>query len=192
MAEAITTSEPPDGPAPVARREFLRTGLITGLIAAGSPLALIVPSRAWAIELHALTSAEGATLMSVARTIAPHDGLEDAAYAVVIRSIDADAAKSAATLAMLRAGVRRLGADYARRPEAERVRRLEAIETSEFFKTMRTKTLGTLYATPMAYAYFGYQGEAFSKGGYIYRGFDDIKWLPAVPPEDSGPIPKEA
>ena len=24
---------------------------------------------------------------------------------------------------------------------------------------------------------FGYQGESFSQGGYIERGFDDIDWL---------------
>ncbi|MGH8261072.1 MAG: tat (twin-arginine translocation) pathway signal sequence [Steroidobacteraceae bacterium] len=192
MEEPLNTEPSALQDAAVPRREFLKTGLLTGIIAVGGPFALIAPSRAWAIELHALTSAEGATLMAVARTIAPHDKLEDAAYAVVIRSVDDDAAKDPATLAMLRAGLRRLGADFARQSEGERVRRLKAIESSGFFKTMRAKTLGTLYATPMAYAYFGYQGEAFSKGGYIYRGFDDIKWLPPVPPQDSGPIPQEA
>jgi hypothetical protein len=51
------------------------------------------------------------------------------------------------------------------------------------------KTLGTLYATPVAYAYFGYEGEAFSKGGYLLRGFNDLRWLPEVPLVDSGPVP---
>lgn len=174
------------------RRELLKTGLITGVLAAGSPLALIAPSRVWAVELKALTSREGATLLAVARTIAPHDRLEDAAYAVVIRSIDDDAAKSPATLAMLREGISRLGAGFAAAPEADRVEKLRAMESSDFFQAMRIKTLGTLYSTPLAYAYFGYEGEAFSKGGYIYRGFNDLKWLPDVPPEASGPIAGEA
>ena len=52
---------------------------------------------------------------------------------------------------------------------------------------MRAKTLGTLYASPIAYAYFGYEGEAFSKGGYLTRGFDELDWLPDVPLQDSGP-----
>lgn len=178
---------------PLARREFLKTtGLLTGMLAAGSPLALLAPSRAWAIELHSLTSEEGTALMAAARTIAPHDKLEDAAYAAVVRSLDTDAARSAAELAMLREGIRRLGAGFASAPEPERVRRLQAIESSAFFKTLRTATLGTLYATPPAYAYFGYEGEAFSKGGYIYRGFNDLKWLPDVPAADSGPIAGEA
>jgi hypothetical protein len=70
------------------RREFLKTttGLLTGLVVAGSPLALIAPGRAWAVDLTAFTSFEAATLMAVARTIAPHDKLDDAAYALVIRS----------------------------------------------------------------------------------------------------------
>lgn len=175
---------------PIARRQFLEaTGLLTGVLAAGSPLALIAPQRAWAIDLRALTTAEGRILMIVARTIAPHDKLDEAAYAVVVHSVDADAVSDPATLTMLRAGIRRLGASFASAAESERVRRLKAMESSRFFQTLRGKTLGTLYATPIAYAYFGYQGEAFSKGGYLYRGFNDLRWLPEVPLADSGPVP---
>jgi hypothetical protein len=54
---------------------------------------------------------------------------------------------------------------------------------------MRVKTLQILYATPLAYAYFGYEGESFSKGGYLYRGFNDLRWLPDVPLADAGPVP---
>ncbi len=177
----------------VPRRQFVQaTGLLTGVLAAGGPLALIAPARAWAVELKALTTAEGRALLMVCRTICPHDGLEDAAYAVVVRAIDADAAGDAGALATARAGIRRLGAHFATAPEPERVRRLKAIESSAFFQTARTRTLGTLYATSMAYAYFGYQGEAFSKGGYLSRGFNDLDWLPEVPLEDSGPLPGQA
>jgi hypothetical protein len=45
-----------------------------------------------------------------------------------------------------------------------------------------------LYSTPLAYTYFGYEGEAFSKGGYLQRGFNDLRWLPDVPAADSGPV----
>jgi hypothetical protein len=175
---------------PIPRREFLAvSGVLTGLIDAGSPLALMAPSRAWAIDLRTLSSAEGATLMAAMRTIAPHDKLDDAAYALVVQSIDADAAKDAQLLGMLRDGIRQLGAAFASAAEAARVQSLKAIEATPFFQTMRVKTLGTLYATPIAYAYFGYEGEAFSKGGYLLRGFNDLHWLPDVPPADSGPVP---
>jgi hypothetical protein len=174
----------------IPRREFLAaSGVLTGLIAAASPLALMAPSRAWAVDLRALSSAEGATLMAAVRTIAPHDKLDDAAYALVVQSIDADAAKDAQTLGILRDGVRQLGASFVSAAEPARVQALKAVESSIFFQTLRVKTLGTLYATPMAYAYFGYEGEAFSKGGYLVRGFNDLRWLPDVPLQDSGPIP---
>jgi hypothetical protein len=174
----------------IPRREFLgASGVLTGLIAAGSPLALLAPSRAWALDLRVLSSTEGATLMAVARTIAPHDKLDDAAYALVIQSIDADAAKDPQELQMLRDGIHRLGAGFASAPEGARVQALKAVESSAFFQTLRVKTLGTLYATPLAYAYFGYEGEAFSKGGYLLRGFNDLRWLPEVPLADSGPVP---
>jgi hypothetical protein len=174
----------------IPRREFLgASGVLTGLIAAGSPLALLVPSRAWAIDLKVLTSAEGTALMAVTRTIAPHEKLDDAAYALVIQSIDADAAKDAQMLRMLRDGIHQLGAGFATASEPVRVQALKAVESSAFFQTLRVKTLGTLYATPMAYAYFGYEGEAFSKGGYLVRGFNDLRWLPEVPLADSGPVP---
>lgn len=174
----------------IPRREFIgASGVLSGLIAAGSPLALLAPSRAWAVDLKVLSSSEGATLMAVARTIAPHDKLDDAAYALVIRSVDGDAAADAPTLAMLREGIRKLGPGFASSAEPARVQALTALESSAFFKTLRTKTLGVLYATPMAYAYFGYEGEAFSKGGYLLRGFNDLRWLPEVPLQDSGPVP---
>jgi hypothetical protein len=41
----------------------------------------------------------------------------------------------------------------------------------------------------MAYALFGFEGEAFSKGGYLNRGFGSLRWLPEVPLEASGPLP---
>jgi hypothetical protein len=179
---------------PVDRREFLKTttGVLTGVLAAGSPLALIAPSRAWAADLRTFTSAEGATLMAMARTIAPHDKLEDAAYAIVVQSADADASKDETTRKLLKEGVATLGASFATAPENVRVDALKKIEKSPFFQTMRVKTLGVLYATDMAYRYFGYEGEAFSKGGYLFRGFNNLRWLPDVPPADSGPVPKQS
>ena len=173
------------------RRAMLKTttGLLTGLVAAGSPLALIGSGRAWAVDLESLSTMEGATLMAVARTIAPHDKLEDAAYASVVRAIDADANKDPNVRKQVKEGVAVLGSKFAVDAEDERVAALRQIEPSAFFKTIRLKTIQVLYATPMAYAYFGYEGEAFSEGGYLLRGFNDLRWLPEVPTENSGPVP---
>jgi len=173
------------------RRDILKasTGLLAGLVVAGSPLALIARGGAWAIELTSFTTPEGAALMAATRTIMPHDKLDDAAYALVVKAIDRDAAKDELTRKSIKEGIAGLGADFVVSRESERVAALKRVESSEFFKTLRLKTMQVLYATPLAYAYFGYEGEAFSKGGYLFRGFNDLHWLPEVPPEDSGPMP---
>jgi len=174
---------------PVARREFLHvSGVLTGLLAAGSPLTLLAPSRAWAVDLTSLTSPEAATLLAATRTIAPHDKLEDAAYAFVVRALDAAAAKDEALHSQLKEGVASLGAGFAGGSESVRVEALRRIEATPFFQNLRVQTLLVLYSTPLAYAYFGYEGEAFSKGGYLQRGFNDLRWLPDVPAVDSGPV----
>jgi len=174
---------------PMPRRSFLAaTGVVSGLLAAGGPLSLIAPGRAWALELKALTSSQGAVLMSVARTVAPHDALEDAAYALVVKAIDAAAAADEHIRAMVGLGVSGLGENFASQTEAARVAALKAAERSEFFRFARASTLANLYSSALASAHFGYEGEAFSKGGYLTRGFNELNWLPDVPLEDSGPI----
>jgi hypothetical protein len=174
-----------------SRRELLKatTGVLAGLVIPGSPLALIARGPVWGVDLAALTTVEGSTLMAVARTIAPHDKLDDAAYALVIHAVDVAAGKDAAFLKTLQEGVANLWPDFTKDSESKRVEALKRLESSPFFQTMRLKTLQVLYSTPMAYAYFGYEGEAFSKGGYLLRGFNDLQWLPEVPPQDSGPLP---
>ncbi|MEO6186452.1 MAG: tat (twin-arginine translocation) pathway signal sequence, partial [Steroidobacteraceae bacterium] len=125
---------------------------------------------------------------AVARTLAPHDTLADAAYALVVKAIDAECARDPATLAMLRDGLARLGPAFATTAEAARVSALTAVESTAFFRYLRYQTLSNLYASPIAYAHFGYEGESFSKGGYLQRGFNDLRWLPEVPLTDSGPV----
>lgn len=100
--------------ATMRRREFLRTttDVLTGLVIAGSPLALIAPGRAWAVDLAAFTSSEAATLMAVARTIAPHDELDDAAYALVVHALDTDATNDGSTRKVFRESLDRLGTEF--------------------------------------------------------------------------------
>lgn len=175
----------------IDRRELLKTttGILTGLVVTGSPLAIIARGRVWAVDLTALTYSEGAALMAMARTILPHDKLEDAAYALAVQAIDADARNDQSFLKMLREGVASLGPDFTKNSESDRVATLKKMEASTFFRAVRQKAVQILYATPLAYSYFGYEGEAFSKGGYLMRGFNDLRWLPEVPLPDSGPLP---
>lgn len=164
-------------------------GVLTGVIALSSPLAALLPNRAWAVELRVLTSAQAAALLAMIRTIAPHDNLDDAAYALVVNAVDGDAAASAQARTDLTAGIAALGDGFAALTESARVERLKALEAGAFFQSMRIKTLLVLYSNPIAWAHFGFEGEAFSKGGYLLRGFNDLKWLPDVPLADSGAMP---
>lgn len=173
------------------RRAFVRGvgGVLTGVIALSSPLAALLPGRAWAVELGVLSSAEAAALLAMIRTIAPHDTLDDAAYALVVKAIDGDAAASTVARGNLADGIASLGEGFARKSEDARVERLRQIESGAFFLSVRIKTLMVLYSNPIAWAHFGFEGESFSKGGYLLRGFNDLKWLPEVPLADSGALP---
>lgn len=172
------------------RREFLKvTGVLTGCLAVGSPLALLAPSRAWALDLTAFTSEQGATLLAAIRTILPHDGLDDAVYAMVVRSCDADAARDGAIRELYVNGIHSLDTVFVGLDEAGRVAVLRKIEHTPFFQQLRVKAVSTLYSSPLVYDYFGYEGEAFSKGGYLHRGFNDLRWLPEMPAAASGPMP---
>ena len=61
--------------------------------------------------------------------------------------------------------------------EEERVKLLRKIETTPFFQTVRSGLVVSLYNQPEVWPIFGYEGESYSKGGYIERGFNDIDWL---------------
>jgi hypothetical protein len=51
------------------------------------------------------------------------------------------------------------------------------MEAEPFFQKVRGGLVTGIYNNPEVWPLFGYEGESFSKGGYINRGFDDIEWL---------------
>jgi len=176
---------------PLTRREFLRgSGILTGTLAASSVLASLAPSRTWAVELGTLNQAEGEALIKMGRTLYPHGKLQDAVYALLAKDLDADAAKSADTLKVLRDGVAELdkaaGGSFASASAAKQLEVVKAMDGTPFFNAVRGKCITSLYNNEMAFASFGYEGAAYDKGGYITRGFQDIKWLPD-PPKAASP-----
>ena len=171
---------------PLARREFLKgSGILMGTIATGSVLASLAPSPVWAVELKTLDKAEGQTLMAMGRTLYPHKKLPDAVYALLAKDLDGKADPA------LRAGIKALdeaaGGSFAKASAAKRLQVVKAIEGTPFFNTVRGQCVTSLYDNDMAYAVFGYPGSAWEKGGYITRGFQDLKWLSAPSKEASPP-----
>ncbi len=175
---------------PLTRRSLLRgSGLLLGTLAAGGVLTALAPSRAWAVELKTLSSAEGTTLMKMGRTLFPHDKLPDAVYALLAKDLDAGATADSKTTALLRDGIVSLdkaaGGNFAKATAAKQLAAVKSMEATPFFAAVRGKCVTSLYDNDMAFAALGYPGSSWEKGGYITRGFQDLKWLPEPSKEAS-------
>ena len=139
------------------------------------------PDAAWALEVTALMPETMATLIVMARDIYPHDRLADSYYAVAVKGYDVaeEAEAVEAGIAALDAAAQGAGySSYAAVPwEADRVAILRGVEGSAFFQKVRGGMVTGLYNQKEVWPLFGYEGESYSQGGYINRGFDDISWL---------------
>ena len=169
---------------PLARREFLKgSGILMGTLASGSLLATLAPSTAWALELKQLSQGEGETLMAMGRVLFPHTQLPDAVYALLAKDLDGKASGDAATAKLLKDGIAALngaaGGNFAKAPAKKQLEVVKAMAGQPFFAAVRGQCITSLYDNDMAYATFGYPGSAWEKGGYITRGFQDLRWLPA-------------
>jgi hypothetical protein len=177
---------------PLARRDFLKgSGVLMGTLAAGTVLAGLAPSPVWALELKTLSKAEGQTLMAMGRVLYPHKKLPDAVYALLAKDLDAKAAGDAVAAGQIRAGIAALnqaaGGNFGKAAAPRKLEIVKAMEGQPFFGTVRGQCITSLYDNDMAFAVFGYPGSAWEKGGYITRGFQDLKWLPAPSAEASPP-----
>jgi hypothetical protein len=177
----------------INRRQFLESsGQAAGVavVAVAGVTMLVDPRGAWAMTLEAIPATDAQTLLQALRILYPHDSLSDQYYAQVVAALDQDAKADEAVAAMLKDGI--AGLDQAGpvafvglSPGNQR-RVLEELEASEFFQTIRFKTIAVFYNNPLVWEAFGYEGEAFEYGGYVERGFDDLGWLPD-PPDDASP-----
>lgn len=181
----------------LTRRTFVAAGgagLVGTLAFATGGIALLAPSRSWALSLESLDSHVGQTLLRMTRHIYPHDTLEDAVYALVVRALDAEAAGNPEVAEMLRGGVTELDRVATRTGSvhwlalspAAQFGALETRSSGAFFQKVRSTAVVALYNNDMAFAHFGYEGPAFQQGGYLTRGFNDLDWLPD-PPQSASP-----
>jgi hypothetical protein len=117
----------------------------------------------------------------MARDIYPHDRIPDENYVVAIKGYD-----NAESAAGITSGVTALDAAAQGKGfrsyldagwERDRVDILRGMEDSAFFQQIRGGLVTGLYNQKSVWPIFGYEGESFSKGGYIDRGFNDINWL---------------
>lgn len=170
----------------VSHRGMTRRQLLSRASALGASFVvgagfIAAPDGAWAAETVALKPESFATLVQMARDIYPHDHLSDEYYVIAVKGYDTPETAPAieAGIAALNAAAQ--GKGYASYLgvgwERDRVDLLRAMEGSAFFQVIRGGLVTGLYNQKAVWPLFGYEGESFSKGGYIERGFDDIAWL---------------
>ena len=142
---------------------------------------LAAPNAAWAVETAALNPETFATLVQMARDIYPHDQLADEYYVIAVKGYDVPEAvdETEAGIAALDEAARAAGFDsyLGTGWEKDRVAILTSIEDTPFFQKVRGGLVTGLYNQKAVWPIFGYEGESYSQGGYINRGFDDIAWI---------------
>lgn len=167
-------------------RGLTRRQLLSRASAAGAAFVVgggfvAAPDAAWAYETTALTPDTFATLVQMARDIYPHDRIPDENYVLAVKGYDTPEAAAAITagIAALDAAAqgRGFGSYLATAWERDRVDLLRAMEDSAFFQQVRGGLVTGLYNQKAVWPLFGYEGESYSHGGYIDRGFNDINWL---------------
>jgi hypothetical protein len=165
----------------LTRRALLSRAVTAGALCVAGAGFIAAPDAVWALEVTNISEHEMATLVQMARDIYPHDRLVDQYYVVAVKGYDAEDKKQmvADGIAALDAAAKAAGhADYASVGwEEDRVKLLQAMEDTPFFQTVRGGLVTGLYNQKEIWPLFGYEGESYSKGGYIDRGFDDIDWL---------------
>jgi hypothetical protein len=173
------------------RREFLARATAVAVATATAALGCArqesrVPSStssapATAARPTSLDTAVRSALLAMARRVFPHDELPDELYAVVVDAL-AGAAAQPPVAAMLLGGLRDLdaaaGGSWLTAPVDKQTALLGKIEATPFFQTVRGTAVFTFYNQPKVWDAFGYEGDAWSKGGYLARGLNDIDWLP--------------
>lgn len=179
----------------IPRRRFLQGSgaFIFGTLAiATGPIALLAPTRVWALELSNFDEHQGQALLQFTRHLYPHKTLEDAVYALVVKDLDASAGQDAAVRQLLADGVSELdkaaGGDWLAADEAKRLAQVQAMAGTPFFEKVRSTAVVSLYSNELAFAHFGYPGPK-GNAGYLHRGFNDLQWLDEPEAGASGPVP---
>ena len=174
----MNTSEKPRA---LTRRELLGSSVALGTAFAIGPGILAASNGAWATELKALKPQTMATLVQMARDIYPHDHVGDQYYVAAVKGYDKPEAAGEVEAGVLKlddaARAKGFGGYLEAGWERDRVDILRGMEEDAFFQKVRGGLVTGLYNQKEVWPLFGYEGESFSEGGYIDRGFNDINWI---------------
>lgn len=152
-------------------------GLVTPSTASATAVAKTDPGG---FPLNPATDPASCRLLTrMVRVMYPHKRFGDGPYERTATAIFKAAAASPAQAVAFASALHDLGtAGFSDLDEAEAYNHLKSLETTAFFKLVRSIAVVTLYDDPEVWELLGYEGSSFEKGGYINRGFDDLDWLP--------------
>ncbi|TRZ99602.1 MAG: hypothetical protein D4R84_01630 [Rhodocyclaceae bacterium] len=171
------------------RRLFLLR--LLDVVMAGGLLGL--PSLAGAAAVKSIVSRDVAVLRLLCRRILPLRRIGERSYDQVIRTLQAQAGSNPELARLLADGSAQMRKDLGRGWRNAKAPvltdYLRRVEATHYFKALHDATLFTLINQPTVWAATGYEGESFSKNGYLGRGFNDLKWLPEPPASVMGPVP---
>jgi hypothetical protein len=171
----------------INRRQFLQTSglaFASATVISSTGAFLFDPTKAWALSTKTLNEHTAKTLVSMCRHLYPHTVIEDAQYGKTVEGFDKKASTDRAFAQLLRDGVAALDAaaqgKWLEASDDVKLQALKSMETSPFFQTVRGTLVGPAgpYNLPAVWKQFGYEGSSWQFGGYLARGFGDIKWLP--------------
>tara|TARA_B100000674_G_scaffold472155_1_gene461682 strand:- start:1597 stop:2169 length:573 start_codon:yes stop_codon:yes gene_type:complete len=118
-------------------------------------------------------------IATMCRALYPHDRFPDKIYLDVADGAIKKGNASPGSAMMMRTGLNDLkDKSFNKMSFGKQTKYLKKIEGSPFFNHVRGHTTVALYDHKEVWKIFGYEGESFSKGGYIKRGFNDLDWLP--------------
>lgn len=128
-------------------------------------------------------AAERANLVKLLRAAYPHEQFPDGPYERTADKIAEQIGESVWHRTLLTRGLQTLdqaagGVKFAALDEVAAREVLAKLADAEFFVFIRGVAVPILYDDHQVWELLGYEGESFSKGGYIDRGFDDLDWLP--------------
>lgn len=126
--------------------------------------------------------AQRTLLTRMVRVMFPHERFPDGPYERTADAILEAAGDDIRMRAQLDQGLRDLdvagSAPFEQLSDEQALDVLRGMSSTEFFEAVRAKTILTLYNDPEVWQLLGWEGESYSKGGYLERGFADLDWLP--------------
>ncbi|MHA7272988.1 gluconate 2-dehydrogenase subunit 3 family protein [Arthrobacter sp. TMT4-20] len=136
-----------------------------------------------------LTQEARRILVRIIRVAFPHPKIPDGPYERMADKIITESNESTWFRVALTQGLLTLnqqgGENFLDLSDDRALAVLQRIADLDFFGFIRRTTVLNFYDDPEVWDVFGYEGESFSKGGYLHRGFDDLDWLPSPRVEEA-------